>query len=211
MVAHGVIQTVAMPGGVAVDRTSLRKFDAHFVNARLYKKDLGCSNLGYEAALAALGVKRHFVDVPALTTLHIVERKELEEALGISTEVDSVTAQLWQTFRKEMVSRRTRFVLPETIGPKGIKAITCTRQTFVMISVAATGLVIRKCFTSKNSREWKVFVANSTQIRSGMACFHWRDEPNGACSAIFQMETGMDVVTAADALFNLERYYVHKK
>lgn len=211
MVAHGVIQTVAMPGGVAVDRASLRKFDAHFVNARLYKKDLGCSNQGYEAALAALGVKRHFVDVPALTTLHIVERKELEEALGISTEVDSVTAQLWQTFRKEMVSRRTRFVLPETIGPKGIKAITCTRQTFVMISVAATGLVIRKCFTSKNSREWKVFVANSTQIRSGMACFHWRDEPNGECSAIFQMETGMDVVTAADALFNLERYYVHKK
>lgn len=210
LVAEGVIKTVKTPGGVAIDRASLRRFNSRFVNARLYKEELGCTNQGFESALAKFGIARHFADVSGATAVHIIERRQLEDALDISTEVDPTTARLWKTFRKEMVDRRTRFTLPETIGPKGIKAVTCTRHTFVTIAVAERCLLVKKRLTSRNPREWKIFILNREEIMAGMARFQWCDDTNGDVLFDFSIETDGDAIVATGALHHLEQYYVRK-
>lgn len=206
LIAGGVLQSRMHQTSVAVGRQSFEAFHARYVNARLFQEEIGCSFLGFDKALAKLGVARCFTEINSRHKMHIVERKTLERALGIRTEPPKGIQMLWGQFLSEMYRRKTRFALPVKFGTKPAKCWQTSRLTYVWFSIDGAAIVAEKVFTSKSKREWSIFVANRQRIERDMGAFEWTSDGDGV-GYRFLITSRRDAVVAADAFLAIEKYF----
>lgn len=206
LVAHGVLGSRIHQASNVVLRHSFEEFHMRYVNARLFQDEIGCSPLGFEKALARLGIERRFRDVEGPDKLHIVGRRALERALGIKTEPTPRLQALWERFFAELYKRKTRFALPVKLGTKPAKSWLSNRWTYVWFSIEGAGIAIDKVFSPRSTREWSIFVSNRQLIEKDMSGFHWVSDGEGVRFR-FVIENRKDAILAAEALLAIERYF----
>jgi hypothetical protein len=151
---------------------SVETFRARYVNATVYRKDLGCGKTRTVQTLDGLGIVRPFAGLPGVKD-NIVEREEFFRAAGIIDLPEDVQTT-WKAFRAIIEEVCPVFLLPDTLTSMRQTFANSERVTRFTVEVESGSVVVRKRFYPRASREWAWMLAHKQDVYRTLAIMRLR-------------------------------------
>lgn len=202
LVERGVLE-LSQPGASTLNARSVHAFHRRYVKASLFYRELGATAPNRVwVACEKLGIKLPFRRSGRLSE-SIVAREDLKRVGVVERKPSPSAVSVWKEMLLEFKASGSPFHLPNEIKSYVQKMHPANRRCVFEVYADEDSVVVRKLFSAKFSREWRVLLTHRHLLVDDLKDFKW-EEDAGEVTATIWVRTSSEIGAvriAADTMY----------